>query len=94
MAVGSRHGVYIYFGDGNGGFSSPITYPDGGDDQGAGYAIAVSDFNQDGTLDLAVGHNTTGLDILLGNGSGGFSTPVEIHSRFRSVDCFGRRFYQ
>jgi hypothetical protein len=37
------------------------------------YGIAVGDFNIDGKLDLAVANSGSGVSILLGNGTGGFS---------------------
>ena len=74
LAVGSREGVvWIYLGDGTGGFGPVAKYPDG---SGEAYEIAVDDFNHDGNLDLAIGHQFGGLGILLGNGVGGFSSPT------------------
>jgi hypothetical protein len=71
LAVGSRDGtVWIYLGNGNGGFSSPSRYGDG---PGEAYEMAVADFNHDGFLDLAIGHQFAGLAIMIGNGNGGFS---------------------
>jgi len=76
LAVGSHDGyVWIYLGDGSGGFTGPSLFQDT-EDGGDAYDIAVGDFNQDGKTDLAIGHLFTGLDILLGNGTGGFSSPI------------------
>ena len=66
--------VGVLLGNGDGTFRKAVTY---GLD-GAGAAVAVSDINRDGKLDLAVATNN-GLDVLLGNGDGTFQTAV-LHS--------------
>ncbi|MGH8092160.1 MAG: FG-GAP repeat domain-containing protein [Chthoniobacterales bacterium] len=55
----------VLLGDGHGGFGAPIVTPIGGG------LMAVGDFNGDGIPDLAVA--TTDLQILLGDGAGGFT---------------------
>ena len=64
-------GLYVFLGDGNGGFSpleaNPIVV---GDVQ----RLAVADFNGDGKDDLAmVNVSARSVQVLLGNGSGGFT---------------------
>jgi hypothetical protein len=69
--------VSFLAGDGNGGFSAPVTFsvPE------HPVAIATADFNKDGRADLAVAGYTDiqgsgSVSVLLGNGSGGFGAPV------------------
>ena len=72
--VGNNIGILL--GDGAGGFTPAVTYASGGN--GAS-SLAVSDFNGDGKLDLAVANTTTAgnnIGILLGNGAGGFAAAV------------------
>ncbi|MFN2454290.1 MAG: FG-GAP-like repeat-containing protein [Pyrinomonadaceae bacterium] len=77
IAVGNREGtVWIYLGDGAGGFSGPSTFRDT-NNGGEAYEMVVGDFNRDGKLDLAIGHQFSGLSILFGNGAGGFSLANE-----------------
>jgi hypothetical protein len=40
-------------------------------------SVTTADFNRDGTLDLAVGLNSFGVDILLGRGDGTFQSAVQ-----------------
>jgi uncharacterized protein (TIGR03437 family) len=69
-------GVEILLGNGDGTLQSPIRIPT----QLGAAALAVGDFNGDGKLDLAVVISTQdfaasdSVQILLGNGSGSFST--------------------
>ena len=72
--------VGIIFGDAKGSFSAPLTVNSG---PGAPYCLTQGDFNRDGALDLVVANNLgtgfaannygSGLAVLLGDGSGGFS---------------------
>ena len=65
--------VSVLLGDGAGGFGPPIAFPAGGFHR----ALALGDFNGDGKLDIALaGSGSDGLVVLLGTGSGGFSSPV------------------
>lgn len=70
--------VCIYLGDGTGAFGSATTLPM----RGLAFGMAVADFNSDHKPDLAVSRFSNGINedatvtILLGNGAGGFSTPV------------------
>ena len=81
VATRYHHGeIAVFFGNGNGTFT-PAT----GSSFTAGlspWALAVSDFNGDGDSDLAItdhatiNTNQTAVVILLGNGSGSFSSPA------------------
>ncbi|MFL6276235.1 MAG: FG-GAP-like repeat-containing protein [Blastocatellia bacterium] len=78
LAVASYlNDVSIMLGNGVGGFSAPMKLSV----TGLFYSLAVGDFNGDGKLDLAVanyglcsGNSCGAVSILLGNGSGGFSS--------------------
>lgn len=69
--------IKIYLGNGNSGFASPIVYalsmPRG---------AAVSDYNGDGVLDIAITNNTTSLFVFLGIGDGTFITPITVSLSF------------
>ena len=42
-------------------------------------SVAVADFNNDGRADLAVAnHGSDNVSVLLGNGSGGFTAPLNV----------------
>jgi hypothetical protein len=64
------NGYFEFAGDGTGRLGTPtqIYNP-------SGFGVKTADFNADGKPDLAIG-TFNGAGILLGNGSGGFSTPV------------------
>jgi hypothetical protein len=86
---GQPNNVSVLLGDGSGGFAGAAGSPVAVGRNPA--AVAVGDFNQDGIADLAVantGDNT--VTILLGDGSGGFSTaagsPVLVGSNPASID--------
>ena len=65
--------VAVMLNNGTGGFNTPVNTPI----SEKPITLAAGDFNNDGKLDLVVGHLTPTLDqvttFLLGNGSGGFS---------------------
>ena len=71
--------MYVLLGDGDGTFQAPIDYPAGG--YGT-TAVAIGDVNGDGKKDLIVPleevlpHYHSGVSILLGNGDGGFQSPI------------------
>jgi hypothetical protein len=66
--------VSILLGNGNGTFRPMVNYTVGGGPGGGGggQTVAVSDFNGDGKLDLAVVNWGGSISILLGNGDGTF----------------------
>ncbi len=67
--------VWVLIGQGDGTFAAPQTFAAGNDASG----MAVSDFNQDGNLDVVVTNRTTGdLSLLLGNGDGTFQPEQRI----------------
>jgi FG-GAP-like repeat len=73
--------VYLYLGNGDGTFQSPRQLPVS---PLGPVAILAGDFNGDGKLDLAVLsvylHNHVGrVSVLLGNGHGGFESPLIYH---------------
>jgi hypothetical protein len=65
--------VSVLLGDGKGGFSNSSDFPTGNNP----HAVEGLDLNKDGKLDLVTLNNDTNgyASSLLGNGSGGFSTP-------------------
>jgi hypothetical protein len=74
----SHNSISLLLGTGTGSFSSPTSISVGStsssDDN-----VAVGDFNGDGNPDVAVGITDPfprGVSILLGNGAGGFASPI------------------
>jgi hypothetical protein len=79
--------ISVLLGNGDGTFATRTDYDAGGIQP---VAIASGDFNGDGSLDLAIAHGNclvstqalgpcgggSGLSVLLGDGAGGFQTPV------------------
>jgi len=90
---GHPQGFYsVFLGNGDGTFATPTTYgpvipssPINGGGQPVN-GIALGDFDHDGKLDMAIaaGANTydgpSGVEIVLGNGTGSFNTPPEFHA--------------
>jgi FG-GAP-like repeat/FG-GAP repeat len=74
-ASNSNSTISLLRNDGSGGFN-----PGGTFNSGAGpLALAAGDFNNNGALDIAVVVNT-GVNILMGNGQGGFSAPAFVQA--------------
>jgi len=67
--------VSVLLGNGNGTFGVQTPYSVGVQPRG----IASADVNGDGALDLIVTKNSGGVDVLVGNGSGSFASPVSIN---------------
>ena len=65
----SGGGVYIFFGNSNGTFGSPLLL------NTAGIDAIIGDFNNDGIPDIATGYNFSAA-IYLGNGDGTFQPPL------------------
>ena len=69
-----NNGVYVFLGNGDGTFKTPVNYSTG-TTAGCCSGLAVGDLNSDGKLDLAISAND-GISILLNAGSGTFATGV------------------
>ena len=65
--------LYVMTGIGTGQFSAPTAYPLGRNPT----ALAAGDLNRDGSVDAVVA-DATGIDVLLGTGTGGFA-PMKIY---------------
>jgi hypothetical protein len=64
--------INVLLGNGNGTFQAPLTISTG---TGRCFEIVITDFNDDGTLDLATAI-PSGVLIVLGDGGGTFQTPL------------------
>ena len=74
--VVANSGISVFLGNGDGTFQTPVNSASGA----SPIALATSDFNQDGLLDVAAVYATGGVAILLGNGDGTFQTPLNYAS--------------
>lgn len=67
--------VAVLFGNGDGGFSSPTSFPIGSDPRD----LAIADFNNDGRLDIITADFSGRLSAILpNNGNGNFGTAITI----------------
>ena len=71
LAVLTTNGLYIYLGNGRGGFLPPSEFNVGFEPSG----LTVADVNDDGRLDLLVGNSRGDVQVLLGQGDGTFQAP-------------------
>ncbi len=71
LAVLTANGLYIYLGNGKGGFLPPSEFNVGFEPSG----LTVADVNHDGRLDLLVGDSRGDVQVLLGQGNGTFQAP-------------------
>jgi cysteine-rich repeat protein len=75
-------GVSLYLNSGEGGFIAPRSFAPGLDVS----SLAAGDFDNDGALDLAVAASAGDGVVLLGDGSGGFSSlPLQAEGAFSLV---------
>ncbi len=75
LAVLNDGALYVLLGDGNGNFSAPTAYNQGGFQT----VLAFGDFNGDGFPDAAVA-NFPGINVLLNDGAGGFPSSLFINT--------------
>lgn len=69
---GSSFYANVYLGKGDGTFQAPVTT------EVSRFVAGIGDINGDGYSDIAI--TSSGVSVLLGNGSGGFGTPVVVDS--------------
>ena len=74
VAIDELRGVFIYFGQKDGTFSSGLALDSG---KVRPYALAVSDLNRDGRVDIVVGYVEARSRIYFNDGSGRHYTPLE-----------------
>jgi hypothetical protein len=82
IAIVKNDGVRVFAGDGTGNLGPATLIPIGG----VPYSLAIGDLNRDGHPDIVVGSgsrfgtvgNGSDLSVLLGNGSGGFDSPLTL----------------
>ena len=66
--------VTVFFGNGDGTIRPGISTPS----KAGGFQMDIGDFNNDGTLDVAVPDGFYRVTVLLGNGDGTFQAPVSV----------------
>ena len=79
-------GVYVFLGNGDGTFQSPVISNTGSFLQNLQFVGGVGDFNRDGKLDL-IGISPTQLAFLQGNGDGTFQAPSTFYPVNGSVNA-------
>lgn len=73
VSYGSTNLLYLFFGNGNGTFSSPVTVDLGTQFLEIVDSVVIHDFNFDGRIDLAVGLVNHGIQIVRNDGNRTFS---------------------
>jgi len=71
--------ISVLLGDGAGGFSAAQNF-DVGDITDVPLSVKVGDFNNDGKDDLVTANSGNNISLLLGDGTGGFSTPQKFEA--------------
>ncbi len=76
-------GAWVWLGNGDGTFSAPSPYPEGGSYSTKTWGLSVADFNADGFLDAVVANSTPGNTVdwfylLLGEGNGAFQNATNM----------------
>ena len=56
-------GAWVWLGNGDGTFSAPSPYPEGGSYSTKTWGLSVADFNADGFLGAVVANSTPGFDV-------------------------------
>ncbi|MFN0085202.1 MAG: FG-GAP-like repeat-containing protein [Blastocatellia bacterium] len=82
------HAVMVFSGDGAGALGAPMSYPlaTAGPFDQAGRDLQLADFNSDARPDVVVTNaNIDAIEVLLGNGAGGFGVPVVFGSGYAPV---------
>ena len=74
IANGSPAGLFLYLSNGSGGLNAPTALPVSSSTN----AVAISDFNGDGHLDIAAITTTGSIVLLEGHGDGTFATPITL----------------
>jgi hypothetical protein len=86
IALTPYSGVFVFLGNGDGSFQTPVTYTTGAVDFSAG--VAVADVNGDGKPDLVFAVDD-GISVALNTGGGTFGTPAYYASGIGYSQIFG-----
>jgi len=86
IALTPYNGVFVFLGNGDGTFQTPVNYATGAVDYSSG--VAVADVNGDGKPDLVFAVDD-GISVVLNTGSGTFETAVYYASGIGYSQIFG-----